>query len=64
MVHCIIDCYAVRSAFVIHFPSELPEYKDICDKHREEDLKIAQYRKACKDEAFHLFVEWFYELYD
>ena len=47
-----------------HSVSELPEYKEMCDKYFEEDRKIAEYRVKCKDEAFELFTKYFYDLWD
>ena len=37
---------------VLHFPSEIPDYKDIEDKYYEEN------------EALELFSKWFYSLWD
>lgn len=48
----------------IHFMDELPEYKEIHDKHREEDRKLEQYRSDCKDEALDMLKEYFYSLWD
>ena len=48
----------------MHFPGELPEYKDAMERYfaAEEDLR--KYREKCKDEAFALFSRWFYSLWD
>lgn len=35
----------------IHFMDELPEYKEISDKYREEEKRLEEYRRKCKDEA-------------
>ena len=47
-----------------YFSSDAEEYKPITDRYLEEERKIAQYRRACKDEALALFSEWFYDLWD
>ena len=48
----------------MHFPGELPEYKDAMERYfaAEEDLR--KYREKCKDEAFALLTRWFYCLWD
>lgn len=48
----------------IHFPDELPEYKDIENNYFKEETKLKQYREQCKDQAFELFSKWFYQLWD
>ena len=49
---------------VLHFPSEIPEYKDIEEKYYEEEKALSQYREDCKNEALELFSKWFYSLWD
>ena len=41
-------------AHVVHCPSELPEYVDIAERYHAEE----------KEEAFQLFSEWFFHLWD
>ena len=48
----------------VHFPSELPEYKDIEMKYSDYEKELCKYRETCKDEAFQLFSKWFYHLWD
>lgn len=48
----------------IHFMDELPEYKDISDKYREEEKRLEEYRKSCKDEAFDMMKQYFFSLWD
>lgn len=48
----------------MHFPSELPEYKDDIKRYFDAEEKLRQYREQCKDEAFALFSKWFYHLWD
>lgn len=48
----------------IHFPSELPAYKEIEDKYYQYDKELWKYRQECKDKAFELFSKWFYHLWD
>lgn len=48
----------------IHFPSELPEYKDIEEKYFEYKKELYNYMEECKDKAFELFAKWFYHLWD
>ena len=49
---------------VLHFPSEIPEYKDIEKKYYAEEKALRQYREDCKNEALELFSKWFYSLWD
>ena len=46
----------------IYFPSDMPEYKDICELHSEEERKLNAYREQCNNEALELFSKWFYTL--
>lgn len=39
----------------IHFPDELPQYKDIIDKYHDQERELAEYRDRCKNEALELF---------
>lgn len=48
----------------IHFMDELPEYKEISDKYREEEKRLEEYRRKCKDEAIDMFKQYFYDLWD
>ncbi|MDD3138201.1 MAG: hypothetical protein PHX08_04425 [Lachnospiraceae bacterium] len=48
----------------IHFMNELPEYKDISDKYREEEKRLEEYRNSCKDEAFDMMKQYFFSLWD
>ncbi|MBR4983567.1 MAG: hypothetical protein IKY94_13570 [Lachnospiraceae bacterium] len=48
----------------VHFMDELPEYKDIFEKHRAEERKLEAYREKCKNEAFDMLKEYFYSLWD
>ena len=48
----------------LHFPSEIPEYKDIEEKYYTEEKALIQYREDCKNEALELFSKWFYSLWD
>ena len=47
---------------VLHFPGEMPEYKDIEEKYYEEEKLLRKYREDCKNEALELFSKWFYSL--
>ena len=47
---------------VLHFSSDLPEYKDIEDKYYAEEKILSQYREECKNQALELFSKWFYYL--
>lgn len=49
---------------VLHFPSEVPKYKDIEEKYYAEEKALKQYREDCKNEALELFSKWFYLLWD
>ena len=46
----------------IHFMDELPEYKEISDKYREEEKRLEEYRRKCKDEAIDMLKQYFYDL--
>lgn len=50
--------------YVVHFMSELPEYAEIDEKYRAAEKELSEYRNQCKDEAFKLFSEWFFHLWD
>ncbi len=47
----------------MYMPGDLPEYKDISDKHTDEHRKIREYQNACKDKGLDLFKEWFSDLW-
>lgn len=49
---------------VLHFSSDLPEYKEIEDKYYAEEKILSQYREECKNQALELFSKWFYYLWD
>ena len=51
-------------AHVVHCPSELPEYVDIAERYHAEEKKLEEYRNQYKEEAFQLFSEWFFHLWD
>ena len=46
----------------IYLPSDMPEYKEICEQYSEEEHKLSAYREKCKNEALELFSKWFYSL--
>lgn len=48
----------------IHFMDKLPEYKEISDKYREEEKRLEEYRRKCKDEAIDMLKQYFYDLWD
>jgi hypothetical protein len=48
----------------VHFMRELPEYKEISDKYDEEQKRLEEYRRACKDEAFDMMKQYFFDLWD
>lgn len=48
----------------IHFMDEVPEYKEISEKHRAEDEKLEKYREECKDEAIDMLKKYFFSLWD
>lgn len=49
---------------IIHFMDELPEYKEISRKYFEEEKRLEEYRRFCKDEAFDLLKQYFFDLWD
>lgn len=53
-----------RGYRMLHSMEELPEYKEIYDRHREEDKKLEKYRSDCKDEALDMLKEYFYALWE
>ena len=46
----------------VYLPHQMPEYKEICELHSEEEHKLNVYREHCKNEALELFSKWFYSL--
>ena len=50
--------------FTLHTMSEVDEYKDISEKHREAEMDLDKYREQCKDEFFELFSKYYYALWD
>lgn len=48
----------------VHFMDELPEYKEISDKYREEERRLEQYRNDCKDKAMDMLKMYFFALWD
>jgi len=46
----------------VYLPHQMPEYKEICELHSEEERKLNAYRERCKNEALELFSKWFYSL--
>ena len=53
-----------QNVITYHGMRELPEYKELCKRYDEEEKKLEQYREECKNEAFELFSNWFYSLWD
>lgn len=43
---------------------DVDEYKDIFEQYMREEFEIDKYRVECKNEAFKLFSQWFYGLWD
>lgn len=54
----------VTGARRVHYMDELPEYKEIYDKHYEAERKIAIYRAKSQGEALDMLKEYFYYLWD
>lgn len=48
----------------VHFMSEIPEYREIDEKYREEEKKLEKYRSLCKDEAMDMMKKYFFDLWD
>lgn len=48
----------------MHFPGEFPQWKEIMDKHREEEIRISKYRGEKLKEGFALLEKWFWDLWD
>ena len=46
----------------VYLPHQMPEYKEICELHFEEERKLNAYREQCKNEALELFSKCFYSL--
>ena len=49
---------------VIYGIAKAPEYEEIWNKYIEEEKQIAEHRIKCKDRAFDLMKEHFYDLWD
>lgn len=60
----LIERFQKIDAGTIHFMDELPEYKEISDKYREEEKRLEEYRRKCKDEAIDMLKQYFYDLWD
>ena len=43
----------------VHFMNELPEYRKISEKYDEEQKRLEEYRRSCKDEAFDMLKKYF-----
>ncbi len=48
----------------MHHVSENPGYKEISDKYHEEEKRLEEYRRSCKDEAMDMLKQFFYDLWD
>ena len=48
----------------LHFPNEFPEWKDVMEKYREEEKKIAEFRHKSMEEGMDMFKTWFWDLWD
>ena len=48
----------------VHFLHELPEYKEISDRYDEEESRLEEYRRSCKDEAMDMLKQHFFNLWD
>lgn len=48
----------------VKWMDELPEYKEISDKYREEEKRLEEYRRKRKDEAIDMLKQYFYDLWD
>lgn len=49
---------------IIYGLTKAPEYQEIWDKYSQEQQDIEAYRHECKDQAFDLMKEHFYDLWD
>lgn len=49
---------------VVHFMSELPEYREIYAKYRRADERLSKYRSNCKNEAIDMLKKYFDVLWD
>lgn len=49
---------------IIYGITKAPEYQEIWDKYSQEQRDIEAYRHECKDQAFDLMKEHFYDLWD
>lgn len=49
----------------VHTRYEIADENQLLEKkYRQEEMRLAEYRKNCKDEALVLFSKWFYQLWD
>ena len=53
---------AKKTGRPVYLPHHMPEYKEICELHSEEEHNLNVYREQCKNEALELFSKWFYSL--
>ena len=48
----------------MHFPGELPEYKELTSRYFQEERNLCDYRNQCKKEGMEMFDKWFWDLWD
>lgn len=53
-----------KHVHIAHTMSDVPEYKDIVNKHFDAERQIENYRNECKDKGLKMFGEWFWNLWD
>lgn len=53
-----------ETTHTVHFMEELPEYREISENYRREERRLEEYRKSCKNEAFDMLKEYFFDLWD
>ncbi len=48
----------------VHFLHEIPEYEKIDRLYMEEERQLWNYWDECKEKAFRMFTDWFWNLWD
>lgn len=53
-----------KKGIPVHFPDEFPQWKDIMEKFREEEVKVTEKRVKSFEAGLEMFRRWFWDLWD
>lgn len=54
----------MKGVHTVHFMDELPEYKEISCLYDDQKKQLEEYRNSCKDDAFDMLKQYYYDLWD